>query len=145
MRVATGEAAASVMVDKGALAIIFVRVGWVCMVIATIVPTWSWSTVGVGEPALPGRLHAERVVTSERDINRYLNVFNFSFMIVMVGRQPNRKQNTPRLHPSTGECSSSPLGGQPLILPPISFDRFLRMVFAGLFLFLLFQLEIGNA
>jgi hypothetical protein len=31
-------------------------------------------------------LHAERVITSERDINRYLNVFTFSFMIVMVVR-----------------------------------------------------------
>jgi hypothetical protein len=56
------------------------------MVIATIVPTRFWSIIWVGEPALLGRLHAERVVTSERDINRYLNVFNFSFKIIIVVR-----------------------------------------------------------
>jgi hypothetical protein len=36
----------------------------------------------VGEPDLPGRVQAARAATSERDIGRSLNVFNFAFMIV---------------------------------------------------------------
>ena len=113
MRVEVGEAVANVMVDKEGMAIIFVGVGYVCMVIATLVPTRPWSTIWVGEPALLGRLHAERVITSERDINRYLSVFNFSFMIINFMRQLNHRQNTPQLHPSAGECFSSPFGGDP--------------------------------
>ena len=113
MRVGIGEAVASVMVDKEGMAIIFVGVGYVCMVIATLVPTRPWSTIWVGEPALLGRLHAERVITSERDINRYLSVFNFSFMIINFMRQLNHRQNTPQLHPSAGECLSPLLGGYP--------------------------------
>ena len=69
------------MIDKGGVAIILVCVGFVCMVIATIVPTRFWSIIWVGEPALLGRLQAERMITSERDINRNLNVFIFAFMI----------------------------------------------------------------
>ena len=81
MRVGVGEAVAMVMIDKGAVAIILVCVGLACMVIATIVPTRFWSIIWVGEPALPSRLQDERMVTSERDINRSLNVFIFAFML----------------------------------------------------------------
>lgn len=77
MRVKVGEAVAGIMVDNGVLAMISVRMGWTCMVIATMVPTRSWSMIWVGESDLLGRLHDERMVTSERDINRYLSVFNF--------------------------------------------------------------------
>ena len=83
MRVEIGEAVASIMVDKGVLAMISVRVGWNCMVIATMVPTRSWLMILVGESDLLGRLHDERMVTSERDINRYLSVFNFSFTFLI--------------------------------------------------------------
>jgi hypothetical protein len=51
--------------------------------IAETVLAIFWSVVWVGEPELLGRLQDERIATSEREINRNLNVFNFAFMIEM--------------------------------------------------------------
>ena len=76
-----GEAVANMMVDNGGVAIILVGVGWVCMVIATMVPTSSWSIIWVGEPSLLGRLHDERIATSKMDIDRSLNIFIFTFVL----------------------------------------------------------------
>ena len=57
---------------------------WVsCEVSAATVPVGFCSIVWIGKPGLLGRLHAERMVAIERDINRSLNVFNFAFLILM--------------------------------------------------------------
>ena len=76
-----GEAITIGAVYLGAMRAAWVWVGLACEVIAATVPVRFWSVVWVGETGLLGRLQDERIVTSERDINRSLSVFNFSFMI----------------------------------------------------------------
>ena len=58
-------------------------VGLTCRVIVATEPAEFWSVVWVGKPELPGRLQEERIITSERNIDRSLNVFNFAFMSSM--------------------------------------------------------------
>jgi hypothetical protein len=68
----------------GVIVTISVRVGVSCKVMVAMEPTRFWSVVCVGEPDLLGRLQAERTATSERDIDRNLDVFNFAFLVAMA-------------------------------------------------------------
>jgi hypothetical protein len=72
----------------GAMIAVSVWVGLIKAIAATV-PAIFWSVVWVGVSSLLGRLQDERMVTSEMDINRSLNVFNFSFMVVIVAHRQN--------------------------------------------------------
>lgn len=72
-----GEAATVSAIRVGVM--LWACVGLTCRVIVTTEPTGFWSVVWVGKPELPGRLQEERIITSERNIDRSLNVFNFAF------------------------------------------------------------------
>jgi hypothetical protein len=52
-----------------------------CKVIVATEPAEFWLVNWIGRLDLPGRLQAERTATSEMDIDRSLNVFNFTFVI----------------------------------------------------------------
>lgn len=160
MRVGVGEAVVIVMVDKGAVAIILVCVKLACMVIATIVPTRFWSIIWVGEPVLPGRLQDERMVTSERDINRSLNVFIFAFMLrnealIRLARyKPLNDGNWSLLLLIIYKTLPSHIHRQgsvylvhlgEILKQPNPADMILLARFTCRFFSLLFQLKIGNA
>jgi hypothetical protein len=79
----TGEPITVGGVYVGAIVTIPVGVGLTCKVIVATEPTGFWLVIWVGKLDLPGRLQAERTATSERAIDRNLNVFNFAFLIAM--------------------------------------------------------------
>jgi hypothetical protein len=54
-----------------------------CNVIVATEPAEFWLVNWTGRLDLPGRLQAERTATSEMDIDRSLNVFNFASVITM--------------------------------------------------------------
>jgi hypothetical protein len=81
--VGIGEAITIGGVFVSAIITIWVWMGLTCEVIVATEPAGFWSVVWFGEPDMPGRLQAERTATSERYINRSLNVFNFAFVIAL--------------------------------------------------------------
>ena len=93
-----GEVVTIGEVCVGRIVTISVWVDLTCKVnVATELPGF-WSVIEVGKLNLPGRLQAARAATTKRDIERDLNVFNFSFRnakkiiryIPIYTRLPNR-------------------------------------------------------
>ena len=78
-----GEAITAGAVSVGEMIVNWVCVGLNCKFIVATESTGFWSVVWVGEPDITAKLHAERTATSERDIDRSLNVFNCAFITVM--------------------------------------------------------------
>jgi hypothetical protein len=78
-----GDAITAGTVDIGVAIAIWVWIGLTCEVIVATASTGFWSVVWVGKLDMPGRLQAERTATSERYIDRSLNVFNFAFVIAL--------------------------------------------------------------
>jgi len=78
-----GEAITTGTVFAGVMIAIWVWIGLTCEVRVATDPAGFWSVVWFGEPDMPGRVQAERTATSERYIDRSLNVFNFAFVIAM--------------------------------------------------------------
>ena len=78
-----GEATTVGMVVGVVPIAVWSRVGLTCKLFVATEPTGFWPVVWVGEPDMPGRLQAARTATSERDIERSLNVFNFAFMVAI--------------------------------------------------------------
>ena len=78
-----GEAITFGGVYVSAMVVIWVWVGLTCEVKVATEPTGFWSVVWVGELDMLGRLQAEIMATSKRDIGRSLKIFNFAFMIAM--------------------------------------------------------------
>ena len=80
-----GDAFTAKTVYIGVMIDIWAWMGLTCEVIVATEPAGYWSVVWFSELNMPGRLHAERTVTSKRYIDRSLNVFNFAFVIEMKG------------------------------------------------------------
>ena len=78
-----GEAITVGGVYVSAMIAIWVWVGLTCEVKVATEPAGFWSVVWVGELDMPDRLQAEITVTSKRDIDRSLKIFNFAFTIAM--------------------------------------------------------------
>ena len=74
-----GEASTTGVASIRVLIAIGVWVELTCKVIAATEPVRFWLMVWVAGPRLLGRLQAERMVISVRDIDRSLNVFNLAF------------------------------------------------------------------
>jgi len=78
-----GEAITFGGVYVSAMIAIWVWVGLTCEVKVATEPAGFWSVVWVGELDMPDRLQAEITVTSKRNIDRRLKIFNFAFTIAM--------------------------------------------------------------
>ena len=78
-----GEAIPVGAVSVGVMIVNWVCVGLDCKFIVATEPARLWSVAWMGKPDLTARLHAERTATSERDIDRSLNVFNCAFITAM--------------------------------------------------------------
>jgi hypothetical protein len=76
-----GEASTVGVVNVGVIRAIWVWVELTCKVSATTEPVRFWLIVWVDKLGWIGKLQAERITTSERDIDSSLNVFIFAFEI----------------------------------------------------------------
>ena len=78
-----GEAITVGAVYVGVMMALWVWAGSTRNVSATTEPVRFWLIVWVDKPGWMGRLQAERIVISERDIDSSLNVFNLAFVVAM--------------------------------------------------------------
>lgn len=76
-----GEAGPVGVSYVGMTTAVWVRALPSCKVFTTTKPVRFWLIVWVDMPGATDRLQAERTVTSERNMERNLNVFNFAFVI----------------------------------------------------------------